>query len=698
MAKSNRRRKLDRAKREARDTQKRVSAQRRRAAEDSVAEALAAYARILDPEVAVSEVADLIGGQYDGSAISLFLIARLVEAGSSPERLADISAAMLAADGEDGARPSMTALTFAAEVARAAGDSSRVRELLDQALTRANDPYDQVHLTNNLRASGRLADAILLLEARLRDEPDDDYAVELYGVAIQEAYEHAHLESPFDDCPCGQGTRWPDCCGPREQAALDRFADRTAMKELADAIIAFLARTPFGGAVAGEADDVAQAYDDVEWTAAERDAFRALIVEHALLTARPRAYDLADDDDEDVNETMLPLGAFAADPSVPKVMAARAETWRTKIHYGLWRIDSRSAAPGLWCTDICTGVIGYAEFPAHLAGPWPRWSVWLGALVPVDGIWRATGAGLQLSPTEADAAAELLQEAIAHLVSELAGKKRRPARRPVEPMRFGLAEPHGVAVDSQDPVEGDLAHLIGVVVGSLLPRIVSEIQLHRSSSSALRTTDADEMRLISAEISVDDSEQAADRLAARPGFERDAHDPALFTWYGLRIPDEQRAGMRGQGIADAEIDDPLEPRRSVRGTLEVSPGQILVLVNSAERLTRLLDVLTKVGANPVVTKQTQIDALQDLARPGGEHVRPRGAGSGEGWEKLWLDEQLPALRGRTPRQAVSGKDWALVETLLRQFEYENDLLTAQGQLGIDTNWMRQELNMTSEDE
>jgi tetratricopeptide (TPR) repeat protein len=696
MAKSNRRRKLDRAKREARDTQKHVSAQRRQAAESSVAEALAAYARLFDPDLTVSELVSLIGGRYNGGPISLFLTDEMAAAGSSPERLAEISAAMLAAGSQDDSGPSLTALTFAAEVARAAGDSGRARELLEQAVTVADDPYDQVHLTNYLRASGRLADAILLLEACLRDEPDDDYAVELYGVAMQEAYEHAHLESPFEGCPCGQGTRWPECCGPREQAALDRFADRTAMQELADAIIAFLVRTPFGGAVASEADDIAEAYDDLEWTAAEDEAFRALISEHALLTARPRADGPADDDDED--ETLLPLGAFAADPSVPSVLAARAEAWRTHIHYGLWRIDSRSAAPGLWCTDICTGVVRYAEFPAHLAGPWPRWSVWLAALVPVDGVWRATGAGLQLSPTEADAAADLLQDAIAHLVSELAGKKKRPARRPVEPMRFGRAEPHGVAVDGQDQVERDLAHLISVVVGSLLSRIVGEIQLHRSSSAAVRNIDADELRLISAEVSVHDSEQVANRLAARPGFERDADDPALFTWYGLRIPDDQRAGMRGRGIADADIDDPLEPKRSVRGTLEVSPGQILVLVNSAERLARLLDVLTKIGANPVVTKQTQIDALQDLARPGGEHARPRGTASGDGWEKQWLDEQLPALRGRTPRQAVSGKDWALVETLLRQFEYENDLLTAQGQLGIDTYWMRQELDLTSEEE
>jgi hypothetical protein len=574
MAKSNRRRKLDRAKRQARDSQKRVTAQRRQAAEGLFTEAITAYVRMFDPDVTASELAGLISERYDGSPISLFLVGQLTATGSSPERLAEISAAMLAADG---AGPSLTALTFAAEVARAAGDSGRGRELLDQALTAAGDSYERVHLTKHLQASGRLADAILLLEARLGDQPDDDYVVELYGVAMQDAYEHAHLEPALDDCPCGQGSRWSRCCGPREQAALDRFADRTGLNALTEAIGEFLARSPFGQAVDDQVADTFEAYEDLEWPPAERASFLALITEHALRTASCQAPGAADEDEDDEDETLLPLGAFAVDPSVPAEVAARAEIWRTQIHYGLWRIDSRSGAPGLWCTDICTGVVRYAEFPPHLPGPWPRWSVWLGALVPVDGVWRATGAGLRLSPAEADAAAEFLQDAVASLVYGLAGKKKRPSRRPTEPMRFGLAEPHGVVVDYQDPVDRDLAAVTGMVVGSLLSRIIGEVQVYRSSAPALRNSDGDD-----------------------------------FAW------------------------------------------------------------------------------------PGGVHARPRGAASGEGWEKPWLDEQLPALRGRTPRQAASGKERSLLEALLRQYEYENDLLAAQGQVGVDTDWMRQELDMLDE--
>jgi hypothetical protein len=83
----------------------------------------------------------------------------------------------------------------------------------------------------------------------------------------------------------------------------------------------------------------------------------------------------------------------------------------------------------------------------------------------------------------------------------------------------------------------------------------------------------------------------------------------------------------------------------------------------------------------------------------GEDAFPRGAAPpSAGWEKYWLDERVPALRGRTPRQAADGKERPLLEALLRQFEYEADLLAAEGESGVDTGWLRQELGMTYDPE
>jgi hypothetical protein len=53
----------------------------------------------------------------------------------------------------------------------------------------------------------------------------------------------------------------------------------------------------------------------------------------------------------------------------------------------------------------------YAQFPAPALDGAAPWAVWLGALVPVDGIWRSTGNGTWLGPVEGDAVAEYADQA-----------------------------------------------------------------------------------------------------------------------------------------------------------------------------------------------------------------------------------------------------------------------------------------------
>jgi thioredoxin-like negative regulator of GroEL len=97
------------------------------------------------------------------------MVDRMTANGSSHQRLAEAAQAMLAVGAPDGAPPSLTALTFAAAAARAAGDAGRARELLDQALAAAEGTDTRMALAQHLSAAGRLADAIELLEARLRE-------------------------------------------------------------------------------------------------------------------------------------------------------------------------------------------------------------------------------------------------------------------------------------------------------------------------------------------------------------------------------------------------------------------------------------------------------------------------------------------------------------------------------------------------
>jgi tetratricopeptide (TPR) repeat protein len=680
------------------------------------------YDRLADPATPVAEAAALITEAYDGTPVFSLLADSLLARGASPERLNEIGEALLAASG---AAPSLTALTFAALAARAAGDAAAARRLLDQALAVAadpetGDPDTLSELAKYLSDSGRDGEAVELLEARLRERPNDLGAAERYGVFIELLYERVNGEAP-GECQCGLGRPWADCCGPRERAALDRFTNRKGLNDFLAAVRAYAAEAGFVAAIQDEVAAALEATDDLEWTPAQRDQLAGLAEEIAQLgggsvgeddgdtgSGRAASPDAAGggatpagDDAEDEADRGV-ITAFGSDPSVPAELSARAVAWSEHIHYGLWQVREPGPAPGLWCMDISSSVPRYAEFPAEIADGTPRWAVWLGALVPFDGIWRCTGHGLWLSPDEADAAAELVQDGFVAIAAELTGKRARSSRLVNGRLRFGRAEPFGVDAIREDPAPDYAISLLSKVTGAMLQSVVLEVHAHRAAPPGLVNSDGDQMCLITARITISDGEQAADRLARRTDFERDPGEPGQVVWLGRTVPEAQRdamlaevtAQLQSRGLPAPELDETGRPQRWIRGQLKIRRNQIVAEVNSPQRLARLLDILARAGLSPEVTDETRVDPAQDIAWPAGPRALPGGAApASEGWEKHWLDEKVPALRGRTPRQAAHGKERPRLETLLRQAEYEADLLAAQGKSGIDTAWLRHELSM-----
>ena len=695
MAKSNRRRKQDRAKASTRQTETR----RRRARTAEIRAVQQRVARIHDPATPAAELAATLAEHYQGVAIAGWLVKVLIEEGSSLQRLTDAAKLMLAADAGDQDPPPLTAVTFAAAVAGAARDSAEERRLIDLALAATEVPaaaeaadslVERLKVLHFISTSGHPAEAVELLEPLLREAPDDDYAAEIYGTAISAAYAQASEAGPGE--------------GERERAAVARFTDRSGLTALRDAVGAFLAGTELGHAVQERVSSELPDADDVDWDPADRAAFGKLAEEVAWLTVDPAQdeddlpeddADLLASDEEDASGTALM--AFAADPSTPSALAARATAWYKHIHYGVWRIADPVPDPGLWCMDLASGTGRYVEFPPEATVGLARWTVWLGGIVPVDGIWHSTGLGVKLSPAEGDAAADFVDHAAFAIVQTLSGKPEPPP----EHLDFAQAEPQGVFVDYQEPGGAEVASLTGKVTGAVLTQIAAEVHDRRTTPPAIRNTDGDPMCLISATIAV--GEGTAARLAARPDFEVASDEPDRITWWGALIPDGQREAMMAEATAQLraqghqDVEPPEGPQRWVRGVLRVGDGQITAEVNSRQRLTRLLGILSKVGAEPVVTAEKRIDPALDFAWPAGQRALQRGAAeAAEGWEKYWLDEQVPALGGRTPRKAAAGPERPLLEALLRQFEYEADLLAAEGKAGIDTAWLREQLHMADE--
>jgi hypothetical protein len=558
MAKSNRRRKQDRAKaatRQAEDHRRRARIAQVRAVQQRVA-------RIHDPATPAAELAALLAEHYQGVAVAGWLVTILVAEGSSLQRLTDTAQLMLAADVGGQESSSVTAVTFAAAVARAAGDPEQERRLIDLALAAtevtaaAEDDLDaRLEVIDFISTSGHAAEAVEVLEPLLREVPEDDFAAELYGAAISAAYALADEAEP--------GER------EREHAAVARFADRSGLTALRDEIAAFLAGTELGEEVQARVSAELPDADDVDWTAEDRAAFGKLAEEIAWLTVNP-ARDSGDlpEDDEDLladedDASGTPLMAFSADPSTPAALAARAAAWFEHIHYGLWRIVDPVPAPGLWCTELVSGTVRYVEFPPEATAGLARWTVWLGGIVPVDGIWRSTGLGVKLSPAEGDAAADFVDQAAVAIIRTLDGKPEPPP----EHLDFGQPEPQGVYVDYQEAGSADVANLTGKVTGAVLTQIAAEVHVHRTTPPTKPTPDS---------------------------------------------------------------------------------------------------------------------------------ARPAGQRAAEGREKYWLDEPIPALYGRTPRQAATGQERPLLEALLRQFEYEADLLATDGKAGVDTAWLREQLDMAAD--
>ena len=94
----------------------------------------------------------------------------------------------------------------------------------------------------------------------LKEAPGDDFASDLYGAAIERAY----------------ATACADETAARERAAVDRFADRTGLVALRDAVGALLDGTELGEAVRAQLTGELSEADDLDWPPQDQASFGKL--------------------------------------------------------------------------------------------------------------------------------------------------------------------------------------------------------------------------------------------------------------------------------------------------------------------------------------------------------------------------------------------------------------------------------------
>jgi tetratricopeptide (TPR) repeat protein len=663
-----------------------------RVAELALAEARRRSEEALSPDTPTERVAALVVEEFEDLPSPPGLATRLRRDGSEERARA------VAAEVQRLAPESVTALTLAAEIAGAFDDDpDRAGGLLDAALDAYVDPDGAVELAQHMLAAGRQLDAIELVREVLDDEPEDEDAHEVYGWALEQM--HRRREA-------GEKLR------RAERAELDRFADRTGLYALRDAMRALVEerRPELRGLVAGSvagwmeqlrAAEGSDTEDDFGLEADDEERAEALLrfaIEHAWLMDGDPDEDGSDDVgfelEPELEQSGAPLALLATDPDVPPEISYAAGEWLETVTYGLWQISDPEPSPGMWLTDIVTGSRRYAAIPPEQLPGMSRWSILLGALVSLDGVWRTTGAVVLLRPSEGDGAADLVHEASVALAKELTGKRGRGPRRRRDPD----PDPHGVIVEIAEPIRPEIAALMSKVLGTLLPGIVGEVWRRRAAGPKLTNTDGHRLRMITAHVTVNDPVAVAQRLTAHTDFRPE--DEGELSWWGRELTEIEREGalaqirsLTGEG---EPIEEPDKPQRWLRGRLHPTPDGFEISVNSDERLQALVELLHELGAEPELGRRSVIDPAQDLPPIRLGLPMPFGASQEavDAWQSLWPDERVPALGGATPRTASRRpQSRSRLEAVLREFEHDAYGLAQAGRPAPDLERLRAELEM-----
>jgi hypothetical protein len=646
VSKSSSRKKQDRARAAA----KRAEQERLRAKAARQRESAAHLDQLANPSTSPADIAAILAAELPEGVIAADLMKVRVALGVPAEEVTTTAQLLLERAAPESA--GIGALAVAALAAHLAGDEEAEHGYARELLARADasgDPAQWLEVVRSATSRDHPGQTCELIEPYLREHPDDELAGEIYAYALTKAY--AETEP-----------------GELETAALGRYRDRSGVDALDRAVGEFTERTPWGAIIHTWLDGERAGLNNKRWGAAERDTTDALLAEVAVL------FPYTDQDlEDDHSEPETPLRAFAADKQTPAELAARATERDEHVRYGVWQVPDPSPAPGVWCTELVSGTHQYVHFPPEAIDGALPWSVWLGAMAPAEGIWRASRVGIWLSPIEGDAIAEYVESAVWDMLGALTGEP--DDHPPLEQVRFGLADPYCVRWETGEEPESEAEDFVSAVAARLAPRLSSWVWQKRIEGIELTNTDGEPMVLIDAVVSVDGD--VAELLFARADFgEEEDHEDGQLVWWGEPV---------------YEVEE-----RTVLARLMPAPGRVQIQVNSQRRLKRLLRILREIGAAPKVVEESHSEPSVDFAWG----PVPADGTTARQWAENWLDQPVAVLEFHTPRHAAQGDELAQLrlEGLLRQLEYQSALAAARGGLPVDTAWLRTELGLDTADD
>lgn len=197
-----------------------------------------------------------------------------------------------------------------------------------------------------------------------------------------------------------------------------------------------------------------------------------------------------------------------------------------------------------------------------------------------------------------------------------------------------------------------------------------------------------------------------ERLDAAVEWERDPAGEPVWTW----LPKDQGAGkLSEQGLSIQSYYNGLIP---IGGTLEMQPKALMFTANSLERSERgkesLMALLHELVSPPLTKVQTpeqlMAESEPDQETAGGEHaagtIDPEVAAEVmrdyyDQHYRRCLDEPIPVLDGKTPRQCIRSKKGReqVIEWLKYLENNEQRRAAEEGTAPYDFGWMWEELKL-----
>lgn len=315
-----------------------------------------------------------------------------------------------------------------------------------------------------------------------------------------------------------------------------------------------------------------------------------------------------------------------------------------------------------------------------------RWDRMAGRLVTVNGKPYFTG-GLLLFPYDV---ADKLLSAVGEMVKRLKKDLRKEAKKQGEPAEIKDRDVQKLFLCSVTPRLFTQAWLIDAMDQAFAPM------------PEIRNGDGDEIMFTEARFPiVGEATKVAAALDGIGGFERDDADGLHWTWHGRGSPSRR---MSQKESLTFETDD--EAGRTVLGSVKIVGDALVLSTNSKERAERgrdlLLSHLGDMVGRPLTSHQDLEKMLEERSDsvPVKSELPPEVAMQVirsylDDHYRRALDDPLPVLDGKSPRQAVKTKKGRerVIDWLKKLENSEARRAAGQGQEPYDTSWLWRELKV-----